>query len=509
MFTSEGIYVGLSDNGQRVYLNMKMANRHGLITGASGTGKTITMKVLAESFSDAGVPVVVCDVKGDVAGLCAPGAQNEGMEKRIDKFGIRDTFRYKSYPVTFWDTFGEHGHNLRATLSEMGPDLLAKVLNLTEAQTGVLQIIFKVADDNEWFLYDLKDLKALIEYINNHKSEIQAEYGTIASQSIGAINRALIPLENQGGEVFFTEPSLDIYDLIRTNFEGKGMINLIHAVKLVNSPTIYASFLLWLISELYETLPEVGDMDRPKLVFFFDEAHLLFKDAPKILVSKIEQLVKLIRSKGVGVYFISQSPGDIPDAVLAQLSNKIQHGLRAYTPAEQKNIKAAANSLRANPEFDSVQAIQELGTGHALISLLDEDGVPGIVQNCSVICPQSLMGKPEDSFFNSAMNSDNMGKYDRNIDSISAYEKLSDIKKEEEELKQKALQEKEEKLKAAEEAKAQKEKEKAAAAKRKDSSRVVNQIKSTAVRTTTNYVVRGVLGTAKSGMKSLFKGLFK
>ena len=322
MYTQEGIYLGLAD-GQPVMMNTKMANRHGLIAGASGTGKTITMKVLAESFSDAGVPVFLCDVKGDVSGLCEPGVSSSGMEKRIDKFGLRDTFRYKSYPVCFWDIYQEQGHPIRCTVSDMGPDLLARLLGLTPVQTGVLNIVFRIADDGGLLLIDLKDLRAMLAYVAEHRDEYTPIYGNMAPQTIAAITRALLPLESQGGDLFFGEPALDIFDWIRTDSTGKGIVNILNCVKLVQNPTLYATFMLWLMAELFECLPEVGDMEKPKLVFFFDEAHLLFSDTPKVLVQKIEQMVKLIRSKGVGIYFVTQSPSDIPDCVLAQLSNRV------------------------------------------------------------------------------------------------------------------------------------------------------------------------------------------
>ncbi len=500
MFTEGGIYLGLSNNGERVILPLSKGNRHGLITGASGTGKTITMKVMAESFSAAGVPVFVCDIKGDVAGLAAPGARNDGMESRIDKFGIRDVFQYRSYPVTFWDIYGEHGHPIRATISDMGPDLLARILDLTPAQEGVLQIIFKMADDKALMLYDLKDLKALVEYVYEHRKELITTYGNITAASIGGIQRALIPLENQGGDLFFGEPDLDIYDLMRTSYDGRGMINLLHSVKLVRNPKLYAIFLLWLMSELFERLPEVGDPEKPRLVFFFDEAHMLFTDAPKVLIQKIEQLVKLIRSKGVGIYFVSQSPGDIPDPVLAQLSNKVQHALRAYTPAEHKNIKAAANSLRPNPEFDTETVIQELGTGKALISVLDEDGVPGIVQYCSVLCPESLMAQPDDSYFEKAMMEDNMMRYDDPIDRDSAYEVLSEQKQEEEEEKQKQAEEaQQQKEKEKEEKAKQKEKEKEAQKEQKKKERIKNKIESQIISTGGYFLRRGLFKTLFGG----------
>ena len=347
MYVNEQFYLGLSD-GQRVNMALNMANRHGLIAGASGTGKTITMKVMAESFSDAGVPVFLCDVKGDVSGLAMAGVPSSGMEKRINKFGLQDSFCYTSYPTTFWDIYQSAGHPIRATVSDMGPDLLSRILGLTEAQEGVLNIAFRIADDNQLNLIDLKDLRAMLTFLDEHKKEYTMTYGNITTQSLGGILRALLPLEAQGGDLFFGEPALDINDWIRT-VDGRGMINLLDCVQLVQNPTLYASFLLWMMSELFELLPEAGDMDKPKLVFFFDEAHLLFNGAPKVLVQKIEQVVKLIRSKGVGIYFVTQSPSDIPDSVLAQLSNRVQHALRAYTPAEQKAVRAAAQSMRPNP----------------------------------------------------------------------------------------------------------------------------------------------------------------
>ena len=494
MYLDNKIYIGLTDDTkERVYMPLSIANRHGLITGASGTGKTITMKVLAESFSDAGVPVFVCDIKGDVAGLCAPGVQNEGMEKRIDKFGIRDSFQYKAYPVTFWDVYGEHGHPIRATVSDMGPELISRILGLTPAQEGVLHILFKLADDKGVYLDDLKDLRMLIDYALEHRQDLSITYGNMAAATIGAIQRALLPLESQGADLFFGKPDLQILDLMRTTYDGKGMINILHSVRLVQNPTLYATFLLWLMAELFEELPEVGDLAKPKLVFFFDEAHLL-TDAPKVLVQKIEQLVKLIRSKGVGIYFVSQSPSDIPDAVLAQLSNRVQHALRAYTPAEQKNIRAAAQSLRENPAFDTQEMIMQLGEGHALMSILDEEDVPQIVQNCSVLCPQSLMAEPDISFFNNAMNSDFMSKYDMLNDRESAYEVLGRQKQAELDVK---AREEEEKLREAEEKKKAKEEEKAQAKKEKDSKRVKNKIESQLISTGGYLFRRGLLSTLK------------
>lgn len=435
MYENGKIYMGLAD-GQRVELALNMCNRHGLIAGASGTGKTITMKVMAESFSDAGVPVFLCDVKGDVAGICAPGVSNEGMEKRIDKFGVRDTFTYKAYPATFWDIYQEGGHAVRATVSDMGPELLSRILGLTPAQEGILHIVFRIADDKGLLLIDLKDLRAMLTYVNEHRSEYMMTYGNITSQSVAAILRALLPLEQQGGDLFFGEPALDIRDWIRTDADGHGMINVLDCIKLVQNPTLYAGFLLWMLSELFENLPEAGDLDKPKLVFFFDEAHMLFRDAPAVLLQKIEQTVKLIRSRGVGVFFVTQSPSDIPNAVLAQLSNRVQHALRAYTPAELKAVRVAAQAFRANPAFQAEDAIMELGVGEALTSFLDEGGVPAMVQRTKIICPQSLMAAPEPMARAKVLMRDGMEKYDDYVDNLSAYEVLTEEAKKAETAKQ-------------------------------------------------------------------------
>ncbi len=424
MLIDNKIYVGIDAEGNRVNLDLSMSNRHGLIAGATGTGKTITMKVLAESFADAGVPVFMCDVKGDVSGICTPGQQTEDMERRIDKFGLRDCFRYHGYSTTFWDIFGEGGHPIRATVSDMGPELLARILNLSEAQEGVLNIIFRIADDNGLLLIDLKDLRAMVNYVGEHKDEYILHYGNITQQSLGGIVRAILPIEDQGGNMFFGEPDLNIMDWIRPDINGKGMINVLDSVKLVQSPKLYSIFLLWMMAELFEKLPEEGDMEKPKLVFFFDEAHFLFTDMPSVFIQKIEQMVKLIRSKGVGVYFVTQNPADIPNSVLAQLSNKVQHALRAYTPAEIKAVKAAAQSFRENPNFKTEDVIMELGTGEALVSFLDDDGVPMITQRTSIICPQSLMGPADPAVRESMINTDGMSKYDTYVDNESAYEVL-------------------------------------------------------------------------------------
>ncbi len=521
MYTDDGIYLGLAD-GQRVNLALNMANRHGLIAGASGTGKTVTMKVMAESFSDAGVPVFLCDIKGDVSGLCEPGAKSDGMERRIDKFGIRDIFSYKSYPVTFWDVYQTAGHPVRATVSDMGPDLLARILGLSPAQQGVLNIVFRIADDNGLLLIDMKDLHAMLDYTADHRAELLTTYGNVTAQSLGGIVRALLPLENQGADLFFGEPDLDIIDLIRTDSNGHGVINLLDCVKLARNPTLYATFLLWLMSELFEKLPEAGDLDKPKLVFFFDEAHMLFSDAPKVLVQKIEQLVKLIRSKAVGIYFVTQSPSDIPDPVLAQLSNRVQHALRAYTPAEQKAVRSAANSMRPNPAFKAEEVIMELGVGEALVSLLDEKGIPGIVQKTSIICPQSLMAQCAESSRGKFLSG--MEKYDQAVDRDSAFEELERQQAEEEKQAQldaereafekekaafeeqkrkeeEAAEKKRIKEEEAAEKKRQKEAERKEAAKKKASERRRAQIERQVISAGSQVLKRGLMNTLFGGRR--------
>ena len=502
MYLDNSIYLGLSE-GERVTMALGIANRHGLIAGASGTGKTVTMKVLAESFSDAGVPVFLCDIKGDVSGLAEPGKQSEGMEKRIDKFGLREVFSYRAYPVAFWDVYQEAGHPVRASVSDMGPELLSRILELTPAQEGVLNIVFRVADDHGLLLTDMKDLRAMLDYVSEHRAELLTKYGNVTAQSLGGITRALLPLENQGGDLFFGEPGLDIFDLIRTDSSGKGMINLLDCVRLSRSPKLYATFLLWMMSELFERLPEAGDLDKPKLVFFFDEAHMLFSDAPKVLVQKIEQMVKLIRSKGVGIYFVTQSPGDIPDSVLAQLSGRVQHALRAYTPAEQKAVRTAAGTMRANPAFKTEDVIMELGVGEALVSLLDENGVPGITRRTSIICPQSLMAPCTDATRRDAMAADGMAKYDAAVDPESAYELLekqkeADAQKAELEAERAALEKEKaefEAKKQKEEAAAQKQREKEQAAKERDAERRKQQIERQVINIGTQVLRRGLFNT--------------
>ena len=425
MFYDGKIWIGESD-GEKICILPQMANRHGLIAGATGTGKTITLKVLAESFSDAGVPVFLADVKGDLAGMCRPGTDSEDMQERIRRFGLDECgFTYQSYPTTFWDIFGRGGIPLRTTISEMGPLLLSKLLELNETQSDIMTILFKIADDEGLLLTDTKDLKAMLQYMSDNNAEFAAQYGNMSKQSIGAIMRGVVALEAQGAEAFFTEPGLAISDWFQTGLGGKGMINVLDCRELVNSSVMYSTFLLWMLSELFTTLPEVGDLDRPRMIFFFDEAHLLFKDISKALRDKIEQVVKLIRSKGVGVYFITQSPKDIPDSVLAQLGNKIQHALRAYTPSDERAVKAAADSFRTNPAFNTKEALTALGTGEALISVLDEEGIPTMVKICRILPPQSKMGQiPEEERVQEALMSNLYLKYKDPVDPESAYEIL-------------------------------------------------------------------------------------
>lgn len=401
-----------------------MANRHGLITGATGTGKTVTLQKMAESFSEIGVPVFMADVKGDLTGVAEEGQASEKLMTRLNNIGVTD-WEPHANPVVVWDIFGEKGHPVRATVSDLGPLLLARLLNLNEVQSGVLNIIFRIADDQGLLLLDFKDLRAITQYIGDNAKSFQNQYGNISTASVGAIQRGLLTLEQQGAEHFFGEPMLDIKDWMRTDSNGKGIINILSAEKLYQMPKFYAASLLWMLSELYEQLPEAGDLEKPKLVFFFDEAHLLFSDAPQVLLDKIEQVIRLIRSKGVGVYFVSQNPSDIPDAVLGQLGNRVQHALRAFTPKDQKAVKTAAQTMRANPAFNTEQAIQELGTGEALISFLDAKGSPSIVERAMVIAPCSRMGPVTDDERNGLINNSPLyGKYEDEIDRESAFEML-------------------------------------------------------------------------------------
>ena len=407
-----------------LFLLPGMANRHGLITGATGTGKTVTLQKLAESLSEIGVPVFMADVKGDLTGVAAEGQASEKLLTRLKNIGITD-WQPHGNPVVLWDIFGEKGHPVRATVSDLGPLLLARLLNLNEVQSGVLNIIFRIADDQGLLLLDFKDLRAITQYIGDNAKSFQNQYGNISSASVGAIQRGLLTLEQQGATHFFGEPMLDIKDWMRTDASGKGIINILSAEKLYQMPKLYAASLLWMLSELYEQLPEAGDLEKPKLVFFFDEAHLLFNDAPQVLLDKIEQVIRLIRSKGVGVWFVSQNPADIPDNVLGQLGNRVQHALRAFTPKDQKAVKTAAQTMRANPAFDTEKAIQELGTGEALVSFLDAKGSPSVVERAMVIAPCSRMGPVTDDERNGLINhSPVYGKYEDDLDRESAFEML-------------------------------------------------------------------------------------
>jgi hypothetical protein len=403
-----------------------MANRHGLIAGATGTGKTVTLRVLAERFSAIGVPVFLADVKGDLSGIPRPGGDNPKVVERVAKLGLAP-FAYEGYPVTFWDLFGEQGHPVRATVSEMGPLLLGRILNLNDIQGGVLGMIFRIADDNGLLLLDLKDLREMARFVGDNAGQFRTEYGNVTAASVGAIQRGLLTLEEQGVDRFFGEPALDLQDLLQTDPSGKGMINILAASRLMTSPVLYATFLLYLLSELFERLPEVGDPDKPSLVFFFDEGHLLFMDAPKPLEQKIEQVVRLIRSKGVGVYFVTQNPLDLPETVLGQLGNRVQHALRAFTPGDQKAVKAAADTFRANPKLDVVKAITELEVGEALVSVLDPKGAPTVVERAFVLPPRSRLTplSPEERaqvIGESVLK----GHYERVVDRESAYEKLKE-----------------------------------------------------------------------------------
>ena len=405
-------------------LDPQFANRHGLIAGATGTGKTVTLQRLAEGFSRIGVPVFMADVKGDLAGISRPGTPNGKVKERVEQLKSPD-FKYEACPVVFWDAFGEQGHPLRATISEIGPLLLARMLDLNETQAGVLAATFKIADDEGLLLLDLKDLRAMLQHAGENAKNYTTRYGNISSASIGAIQRGLLVLEQQGGDHFFSEPALDIHDLMQTH-DGRGVVNILAADKLMNSPKLYATLLLWLLAELFERLPEVGDPEKPKLVFFFDEAHLLFNDAPAALLEKIEQVVRLIRSKGVGVYFVTQNPLDIPDTVLGQLGNRVQHALRAFTPRDQKAVKSAATTLRQNPKLDVETAITELAVGEALVSLLDEKGRPSVVDRALILPPGCRIGPVTPDERRDTMRSSPIaGKYDTTVDRESAYEKLA------------------------------------------------------------------------------------
>lgn len=421
---TQSILVG--GTGQRqLFLNPRYANRHGLIAGATGTGKTVTLQVLAEQFSRLGVPVFLADVKGDLAGLCQPGSAHPKVDERVAHIGI-ENFDFAGCPVVFWDVFGEQGHPVRATIADMGPLLLARLLGLNATQEGILNLVFQVADDEGLLLLDLPDLRTMLTYVGDNAARFKTTYGNVSAASIGAIQRSLLVLEREGGEGFFGEPMLDFWDLLRSGPGGAGQINILAADRLIHSPRLYATFLLWLLSELFENLPEVGDADKPRLVFFFDEAHLLFKDTSPALLDKIEQVVRLIRSKGVGIYFVTQSPLDVPDSVLGQLGNRVQHALRAFTPRDQKAVRAAATTFRQNPALETETVITELSVGEALVSLLEDKGVPGVVERALISPPRSRIGPVTEQERAALIKTSPVaGRYERAIDRESAHEILN------------------------------------------------------------------------------------
>jgi DNA helicase HerA-like ATPase len=417
-----GIFVGKGE--QAVYLLPRLANRHGLIAGATGTGKTVSLQILAEEFSRRGVPVFLADVKGDLSGICQAGKEHPKLQERAAAIGL-EQYMYEAFPVVFWDLYGKQGHRLRTTVSEMGPLLLARMLDLNDTQEGILYAVFKIADDQGLLLLDLKDLRALLAFAGENAKDLRLEYGNISAASIGAIQRRLLVLEQEGARQFMGEPALDLFDFMRMSPNGFGNINILAADKLMQAPKLYATFLLWLLSELFEELPEVGDPEKPRLVFFFDEAHLLFKDAPRTLVDKVEQVVRLIRSKGVGIYFVTQNPLDIPDPVLGQLGNRIQHALRAFTPRDQKAVRAAAETFRTNPAFNAVDAIKELGVGEALVSTLGGKGIPGMVERVLIRPPASRLGPATRAEREAVIEASMFSKrYDQPVDRRSAYEML-------------------------------------------------------------------------------------
>ena len=478
-------------SGNDIFLNPKMMNRHGIIAGATGTGKTVTLQAIAEHLSSIGVPVFLADIKGDLAGISQTGGGNPKIDSRLAELSITG-HTFEGYPVAFWDVYGEKGHPVRATISDMGPLLLARLLNLNDTQTGVLNLVFKIADDNGMLLLDMKDLRSMLQYVGDNDDDFKTEYGNVSKASVGAIQRALLEIEQQGGDVLFGEPALNIFDLLQIGTGGKGMINILAADKLMQSPKMYATFLLWLLSELFENLPEVGDLDKPKLVFIFDEAHLLFDEAPDALLSKIEQVVRLIRSKGVGVFFVTQNPIDIPDKVAAQLGNRIQHALRAFTPRDQKAVKAMAQTFRTNPSLDIESVITELAVGEALVSLLDEKGSPMVVERSFIVPPHSKLGPISDAERSQVLKMSFVyGRYENMIDRESAYELL----------KKRAEQTAAEYAKVAE----QKAEEKASRPRGRQPDTIMQTVAKSAVRTVgtaiAGQLVRGLLGSLFGGRR--------
>jgi len=503
MYLQQEHKVWIATGETPIYLEPGMANRHGLIAGATGTGKTVTLKVLAESFSDMGVPVFLADVKGDLSGMCQAGVETKHIRRSIDNMKI-DAFDYTAYPVRFWDVYGKQGLPVRTTISEMGPELLARLLGLNDTQAGILRIVFRIADERGLLLIDLKDLRSMVQYVGDNAKQFKLTYGNIAPQSVGAIQRSLLALEDEGGDIFFGEPDLKLDDWFDWDEQGKGIMNILECQELFQHPMLYATFLLWMLSEIYEMLPEAGDLDKPKFAFFFDEAHLLFNDAPKALVEKVEQVVRLIRSKGVSVWFITQVPSDLPDSVLGQIGNKVQHALRAYTPRDQKALKAAAEAFRANEGFDTEAVLQELGTGEALVSVLDHKGIPTVVQRAGILPPRSSMSAVEGFMIQDNIDRNPLkGKYAKAVDQESAYEVLTEeaqqAQKEAEEAAAQAAAEAEEAARRKEEEKqrAREEKEKAAKKKNNPINKIVSSAASTVGREIGRSLIRGILGSLK------------
>lgn len=506
---SDSIFVGTDSDGKRQELLFKLANRHGLVAGATGTGKTVTLQILTEGFSKAGIPVFAADVKGDLSGISQAGSESHKLHdklmSRARKIGLISNdyegmlgsgYEYSAMPTIFWDLYGKQGHPIRTTISEMGPTLLARLMGLNETQEGILTIAFELADDEDMLLLDMKDLRAILNFLSDNKAEVSREYGNVTSQSVAAIQRSLLKLERAGAEQFFGEPALKLTDFMRTDTDGRGLVSILAADELINSPDLYSTFLLWLLSELFEELPEVGNPDKPKMVFFFDEAHLLFDDAPKALVEKIEQVARLIRSKGVGIYFVTQNPMDIPDSVLGQLGNRIQHALRAYTPKEQKAIRAAASSFRENPNLDTEEVITDLGVGEALVSLLDKKGVPGIVGRTLIRPPASRLG-PATKAERKAIIADSPigGIYDDMVDRESAYEELEEkTQKMKEEAEKAAAREAKEKAKAKKKPTARKS---SGRRKKTATDHILHEVKLVGrqmVRSQGRKIIRGILG---------------
>ncbi|MCL1896168.1 MAG: DUF853 domain-containing protein [Clostridiales bacterium] len=486
------------DGAEPIYMLPKMMTRHGLVTGATGTGKTTTIKVMAEAFSEMGASVFIADIKGDVSGMCMPGEPGTTVDERVKSMGIQG-FTFTGFPVRFFDLYGSKGIPVRTTVSSMGPLLLARILGLNDTQAGVLQIIFKVADDNGLLLLDFKDLRSMVQFAGENAKSFTTQYGNITTASVGAIQRSLLALESAGGDIFFGEPELDLKDWLAVEGQGQGVINILDCVTLFQNPLLYSTFLLWMLSELYEIMPEVGDLDKPKMVFFFDEAHLLFNDAPRALLQKIEQIIRLIRSKGIGIYFISQSPADIPNTVLSQLGNKIQHALRAYTPNDQKAIKAAALSFRPNPDFNSETAISELSTGEALVSALDEKGAPQMIMRGFILPPRCSFGVAGPELIDQITKSSPLyTKYSQSFDRYSAYEALDEMaQRQQREREQEATEAQRQKEKAQTEKAAAKPKPKTSSKSSTAFDRALSSSMSQIGRSVSREIVRGIFGTSK------------